>query len=110
MTYSKGPESKHNDDEVNRVSKEHQHIDVRDGAVLRMDQIMEELPHREVDLHEATTKKRQYEETPIPPATNTQPLLRRTARMLLVKFGNLVTAEGTVSSGCQRSGVFSFLM
>lgn len=61
-TYSKGRESKHNDHEVDCVSKEHQHIDVRDGTVLRMDQIVEELFHRKVDLHEAMKKNRQWNE------------------------------------------------
>lgn len=56
-TYSKGRESKDNDHEVNCVSEEHQHIDVCDGAVLRMDQIVEELFHRKVDLHEANIEE-----------------------------------------------------
>lgn len=56
QTYTKGPESKHNDDEVNCVSEEHQHIDVCDCTVLRMDQVIEELPHRKVDLQEPTKK------------------------------------------------------
>lgn len=55
-TYTKRPESKHNDDEVDRVGEEHHHVDVCDCAVLWMDQVMEELPHRKVDLHEPAEK------------------------------------------------------
>ena len=56
-TYSKRRESKHDDDEVNCVSEEHQHIDVCDGTVLGMDQIVEEPFHGKVDLHEAMKKQ-----------------------------------------------------
>lgn len=52
QTHPKGGVSKHNDDEVDCVSKKHQHVDVRDCAVLWVDQVMEELPHGKVDLHE----------------------------------------------------------
>ena len=55
-TYTKRPESKHNDDEVDCVGEEHHHIDVCDGAVLWMDQVMEELPHGKIDLHEPAEK------------------------------------------------------
>ena len=56
-TYTKRPESKHDDDEVDGVSEEHQHIDVCHCAVLRMDQVIEELPHGQVDLHEPTKNR-----------------------------------------------------
>ena len=56
-TYTKRPESKHDDDEVDGVSEEHQHIDVCHCAVLRMDQVIEELPHGQVDLHEPTKSR-----------------------------------------------------
>lgn len=58
-TYAKRPESKHDDDEVDRVGEEHQHVDVCDCAVLRVDQVMEELPHGKVDLHEPAEKKKE---------------------------------------------------
>lgn len=57
-TYTKRPESKHNNDKVDCVSEEHQHIDVCDCTVLWMDQVMEELLHRKVDLHEPTEEKK----------------------------------------------------
>lgn len=53
-TYTEGPESKHDDDEVDGVGQEHQHVDVGDGAVLGMDQVVEELSHGKVDVHEPT--------------------------------------------------------
>lgn len=60
-TYTERPESKHDDDEVDCVSEEHQHVDVCDRAVLWVDQVIEELTHRKVDLHEPTKKiKRKY--------------------------------------------------
>lgn len=54
-TYTKRPEPEHNDDEVDGVGEEHQHVDVRHGAVLRMDQVEEELPDGKVDSHEPGT-------------------------------------------------------
>lgn len=54
QTHPKGRVSKHDDDKVNGVSKKHEHVDVCDCAVLWVDQIMEELPHGKVDLHEPT--------------------------------------------------------
>lgn len=53
-TYTKCPESKHDDDEVNRVSEEHQHIDVGDCAVLWMNQVIEKLPHGKIDTQNPT--------------------------------------------------------
>lgn len=55
-TYTKRPESKHDDDEVDCVSEEHQHIDVCDCAVLRVDQVVEKLPHGKVQLQKPVKK------------------------------------------------------
>lgn len=49
-TYTKGPEPKDNDDKVHSVGEEHQHVDVCDSTVLRMDQVIEELLHGKIDL------------------------------------------------------------
>lgn len=52
-THTKGPESKHNDDEVDGVGQEHQNVHVCDSTVLWMDEVVEELPDGNVDLHES---------------------------------------------------------
>lgn len=57
QTYTKRPESKHDDDEVDCVSEEHQHVDVCDGAVVRVDQVIEKLSDGKVDLHEPVMKR-----------------------------------------------------
>lgn len=57
QTYTEGPEPKYDDDKVDRVGKKHQHVDVCDCAVLWVDQVMEELPHGKVDLHEPARKE-----------------------------------------------------
>lgn len=56
-TYTKGPESKHDDDEVDRVGEEHQHIDVRDRAVLWVNQVIEKLLHGQVDIQNPTESR-----------------------------------------------------
>lgn len=50
ITHSKSCEAKDNDDEVHRVSKEHQHIDVCYSTVVWVDQVVKKLANREVDL------------------------------------------------------------
>lgn len=43
FTYPEGPKAKDDDDEVNSVSQEHKHIYVGHGAVVRVDEVVEEL-------------------------------------------------------------------
>lgn len=56
-SYTKRPESKYDDDEIDGVSEEHQHIHVCHCAVLWMDQVIEELPHGKIYLHEPIKSK-----------------------------------------------------
>lgn len=55
-TNPKSPESKDNNDEVHSVGQEHEHIDVCHSAVLRVDQVVEELADGDVDLKGAARK------------------------------------------------------
>ena len=57
-TNPKSPESKDNNDEVHSVSQEHEHIDVCHSAVLGVDQVIEELTDRDIDLKGTEWKKR----------------------------------------------------
>lgn len=50
LKYPESPEAKDNDDKVNGVCQEHEDIDISHCAVLRMDEVIEELTNREVDL------------------------------------------------------------
>lgn len=43
FTHPEGPKAKDDDDEVNSVSQEHQHIYVSHGAVVWVDEVVEEL-------------------------------------------------------------------
>lgn len=43
FTYPEGPKAKDNDDEVNSVSQKHKHIYVSHGAVVWVDEVVEEL-------------------------------------------------------------------
>lgn len=49
-TYPEGPEAEDNDDEVHGVRQEHKHVHVGDGAVVRVDEVVEELPDGHVEL------------------------------------------------------------
>ena len=42
-TYPKGPEAKDNDDKVDSVGQEHEHIHIGHGAVVGVDEVVEEL-------------------------------------------------------------------
>lgn len=55
--YSKGPEAKDDDDEVDGVGKEHENVDVCDGAVLWLDQSSEELTDWMVDRQTSGTER-----------------------------------------------------
>lgn len=56
LKYPKSPEAEDNDDEVNGVCQEHEDVDVGHCAVLRMDEVVEELANREVDLSSSEKK------------------------------------------------------
>lgn len=49
-TYPEGPEAKDNDDEVHGVCREHKHIHVGNGALVRVDEVIEELPDGHIEL------------------------------------------------------------
>lgn len=49
-TYPEGPEAEDNDDEVHGVRQEHKHVHVGDGAVVGVDEVVEELPDGHVEL------------------------------------------------------------
>lgn len=49
-TYPEGPEAEDNDDEVHGVRQEHKHIHIGDSAVVRVDEVVEELPDGHVEL------------------------------------------------------------
>ena len=49
--YPEGPEAKDNGDEVHGVHQKHKHIHVGDGAVVRVDEVVEELPDGHIKLH-----------------------------------------------------------
>uniref|UniRef100_A0A0E9QCW6 Uncharacterized protein n=1 Tax=Anguilla anguilla TaxID=7936 RepID=A0A0E9QCW6_ANGAN len=57
----KAQKTEHGDDEVNRVGKEHQHIDVRHSTVLRVNQVVEELPNGVVDLQGPRKEASEYD-------------------------------------------------
>jgi hypothetical protein len=48
-TYPEGPEAKDNDDEVHGVCQKHKHIHVGDGALVRVDEVIE-LPDGHIEL------------------------------------------------------------
>ena len=48
--YPEGSEAKDNDDEVHGVHQKHKHIHVGDGAVVRVDEVVEELPDGHIKL------------------------------------------------------------
>lgn len=54
-TNPESPKSENDDDEVDRVGQEHEHVDVGHGAVLRVDQVIEELPNGNVDIQNPET-------------------------------------------------------
>lgn len=54
-THPEGPKSENDDDEVDRVGQKHEHVDVRHSAVLRVDQVIEELPDGNVDVQNPET-------------------------------------------------------
>lgn len=56
-TYAKSPESKHDDDEVHGISEEHEHVDVSDSTVFRVDQVVEELADGQVEFHSSAENK-----------------------------------------------------
>ena len=49
-TYPEGPEAEDNDDEVHSVRQEHKHVHIGDGAVVGVDEVVEELPDGHVEL------------------------------------------------------------
>lgn len=63
ITHSKSCEAKDNDDEVHRVSQEHQHIDVCHRTVVRVDQVVKELANGEVDLQSSAQSSLSIRET-----------------------------------------------
>lgn len=50
LKYPESPEAEDDDDEVNSVCQEHEDVDIGHCTVLRMDEVIEELSNREVDL------------------------------------------------------------
>lgn len=54
--YPESCEAKDDDDEVNGVCQEHEHVDVGHCAVLRMDKVVEELTNRQVDFFSSDKK------------------------------------------------------
>lgn len=50
-TYPKSRKTEEDDDEVDGVGQEYEHIDICQSAVLWMDQVVEELTNGQVDLH-----------------------------------------------------------
>lgn len=50
LKYPESPEAEDDDDEVHGICQEHEDVDIGHCAVLRMDEVKEELPNREVDL------------------------------------------------------------
>jgi hypothetical protein len=50
QTYPKSPEAEDDDDKVNSVGQEHEHIHVCHSTVLWVDQVVEELTDGDVDL------------------------------------------------------------
>lgn len=56
--YPKGPKTKDDDDEIDRVCEEHEDVDVSDGAVLWLDESFEELKNGTV---ERSTPEREQE-------------------------------------------------
>lgn len=49
--YSKGPEAKDDDDEVNGVGEKHEDVNISDGAVFWLDESSEEVKDGTVERH-----------------------------------------------------------
>lgn len=58
LKYPESPEAEDNDDEVNGVCQEHENVNVGHCAVLGMDEVIEELTNREVDLSSSDKNKK----------------------------------------------------
>lgn len=56
-THAKSPESKNNDDEINRVGQKHEDVNVSHSAVFWVNEVIEELTNRNVDLQDSVHRE-----------------------------------------------------
>lgn len=60
--YPKGPVSIYGHDEIDDINKKHEGVDVTHGAVVRVDDVIEELPDGEIDVKSSEIERKRARE------------------------------------------------